>query len=231
MSVATRIGVRIRTPLELVEDNFRKPEGWSGRLVGHAMARQHRSLTEWTIGLMGVRPADHILDIGCGSGMAVALLSGIAKRGFVAGLDYSEEMVRQATHRNQASVGRGRVEIRSGDAMDLPYGAGTFDKVCGIETVYFWPDPLKGLREAHRVLQVGGELAVTVEMSKEAAGQTSRIRRYFSRRYAERSARLGLMICSGPELVELLYRAGFRHAGYVTEPNRSLGWLCALARK
>jgi ubiquinone/menaquinone biosynthesis C-methylase UbiE len=231
MSLATRVSALIRTPLELVEDNFRKPTGWSGRLVGHAMARQHKPLTVWTIGLMGVQPDDCILDVGCGGGMAVSLLSQVAREGFVAGLDYSPEMVRQATRRNRGAVERGRVEFRQGNAMALPFTEGSFDKVCGIETFYFWPDPLRGLREAYRVLKVGGELAITLEMSKEAAGPTSRIRTYLSRRFVERSTRLGLLICSGAELVEMIRQAGFRDARYVTEPSRSLGWLCALARK
>ena len=152
------------------------------------MARQHKPLTVWTIGLMGVQPDDRILDIGCGGGMAVSLLSQVAREGFVTGLDYSPEMVRQATRRNRGAVERGRVELRQGDAMALPFAEGSFDKVCGIETFYFWPDPLQGLREAYRVLKVGGELAITLEMSKEAAAPTSRIRKYLSRRFVERSA-------------------------------------------
>ena len=126
----------------------------------------------------------------------------------MAGLDYSQEMVRQATQRNGDAVKRGQVEITYGNVRKLPYGEGTFDKVCGIETFYFWPDPLKGLREAHRVLKVGGELAITLEMSKEAAKQTSKLRKYLSQRYAERSARLGLMICSGAELTGMMRRGG-----------------------
>jgi ubiquinone/menaquinone biosynthesis C-methylase UbiE len=140
-------------------------------------------------------------------------------------------MVRQASRRNAEAVRGGRVAIQHGDAMALPYGDETFDKVCGIETFYFWPDPLRGLREAYRVLKVGGQVTITLEMSKEAARKTSGLRKYLSQRYAERAARLGQRICSGSELTEMLSQAGFREARYVTEPDRSLGWLCALARK
>src|SRR3954447_6608583 len=122
MSISAQITSLVRKPLELVEDNFRRPEGWSGRLVGHAMALQHKSLTVWTLGQMNVRPADHVLDMGCGGGMGIKLLASIATRGLVRGLDYSPEMVRQATHRNRNAIEKGRVEIVLGDVSALPYG-------------------------------------------------------------------------------------------------------------
>jgi ubiquinone/menaquinone biosynthesis C-methylase UbiE len=220
----------IQRPLKLVEDNFRRPEGWPGQLIGHAMARQHRTLTDWTIGLLNLSPADRVLDVGCGSGMAVGLLAAAASDGFVAGVDYSSDMVRQATRRNAAKVVAGKVELRHGDAMELPYPDGSFDVVCAIETFYFWPDPLRGLQEARRVLRPGGQLAVTLEMSREAGGRTYR-QRFFGERFARRSAEQGLAILSGDELTELVRAAGFPQPRYVAEPDRSLGWLCALARK
>lgn len=225
------VSTLIRSPLEVVEENFRRPTGRPGSLLGRIMAVQHRTLTLWTIDQMGVRTADHILDVGCGGGMAIGLLARRTTEGLVAGLDYSPEMVRQATARNRDAVGRGRVEVREGDAMALPYDDETFDQVCAIETFYFWPDPLQGLREARRVLRPGGQLVVTVEMSKEAVAQTSPLRRWLSERYARRAAEIGQRICSGAEINELMAEAGFPQRRYVAEPDRSLGWVCALARK
>ena len=215
-------------PLELVEENFRKPTGWFGQVLGHVMAVQHKSLTLWAIELMNVRSGDRVLDVGCGGGMAVKLLSRRAPGGFVAGVDYSSDMVRQATRRNNRRVRHGQVAIELGDAMALPYADRSFDKVCAIETFYFWPDPLRGLREVRRVLKPGGQISVALEMSKESTAQTSAVQRDLSQRYADRSAGLGLSICSGAELVQMLAAAGFRHARYVAQPERALGWVCAL---
>jgi ubiquinone/menaquinone biosynthesis C-methylase UbiE len=231
MSSDRPIAQPLFNPLQLVEANFRKPTGWFGRMLGHVMAVQHRTLTVWAIELMNVASTDAVLDVGCGGGMAVKLLARRAAAGRVAGVDYSEAMLQQARARNRRAVERGQVEITFGDAMALPYAGDTFDKVCGIETFYFWPDPLAGLREVHRVLKPGGVAAIALEMSKEAGAQTSALQRYFSQRYANRSAGLGLSICSGAELTTLLTQAGFTQARYESQPDKALGWLCALARK
>jgi ubiquinone/menaquinone biosynthesis C-methylase UbiE len=231
MSTVAQARPRFRNPLQVLEDNFRQPVGWFGRILGHVMTFQHKSLTQWAIGLMKVEPRDRVLDIGCGSGSAVSLLAESASEGFVAGVDYSKDMVALAAKRNAEAVERGRVLIQHGDAMALPYEDETFDKVSGIETFYFWPDALRGLQEAYRVLKSGGQIAITLEMSKEGERQTAPIRKYFTRRYIRRAKRIGLRICSGHELVAMLKQAGFRHAFYVSEPNRALGWLTALAVK
>ncbi len=220
-----------RSPLRVLEDNFRRPTGSAGRLVGHLMAVQHRTLTVWTIGQMAVRPTDRVLDVGCGGGMALKLLADRARDGLVTGLDYSREMVDQAARRNAAAVRRGTVEVRHGDAMALPYDDGSFDQVCAIETFYFWPDPLRGLAQAYRVLRPGGRITVALEMSREAAADPTLFQRYFGKRFTERSVQDGLAILSGAELTGMLVEAGFRDARFAAEPRKSLGWLCAQAVK
>jgi cyclopropane fatty-acyl-phospholipid synthase-like methyltransferase len=42
---------------------------------------------------LDVQPTDHVLDVGCGGGMAVKLIAQTAVEGFVVGVDYSEDMV------------------------------------------------------------------------------------------------------------------------------------------
>jgi ubiquinone/menaquinone biosynthesis C-methylase UbiE len=225
------MGTLLGKPLELLETNFRMPAGTAGRLVGHLMAVQHRTLTEWAIGHMGVGRFERVLDVGCGGGMAAALLARRADRGFVAGVDYSVEMVRQAVRRNATVIARGRAEFKHGDCAVLPYPDESFDQVCAIETFYFWPDPMRALAEALRVLRPGGQISVTLEMSREAAADPSLLQRFLGRRFTERSERDGLRIVSGDDLRELLGEAGFHHTRYVSEPHRSLGWVCALGRK
>jgi ubiquinone/menaquinone biosynthesis C-methylase UbiE len=146
---------------------FGRPSGWFGRLIGYTMSVEHRPVTEWTLDMMDIQPADHILDIGCGSGMAIGLLAEAAPAGFVAGVDLSETMVKQAIKRNAAAIKAGRVAIRAGDVSRLPYSDQSLDKICGVETFYFWPDPVACLQEVKRVLKPGGRVGLSMEFTKE----------------------------------------------------------------
>ena len=52
-----------------------KPSGLFGRILGHSMAWGHKPVTKWAIGLMDIQPTDHVLDVGCGSGLAIKLIA------------------------------------------------------------------------------------------------------------------------------------------------------------
>jgi len=207
---------------EIVGAQARKPSGWFGKITGHSMAWGHKPLIKWAIALMDVQPADHVLDVGCGSGVAIKLIAQIAVEGFVAGIDYSEEMVQQARKRNAAAVRAGRVEIKRGDVAALPYDDESFDKVIATETFNFWPDPVANLQEVRRVLRPGGLVALAMEGSKESPNW---------QKLAALTTRMGLSIYSGVEMEEMLTAAGFSRAWFEAVPDKGWGWLCALGVK
>lgn len=200
----------------------RKPSGWFGKITGHSMAWEHKPLIKWAITLMDIQPTDYVLDVGCGSGVAIKLVAQIAVEGFVAGVDYSEEMVRQARKRNAAAVRAGRVEIKHGDVAALPYDDESFDKVIATETFNFWPDPVANLQEVRRVLRPGGLVALAMEGSKEAPNW---------QKLVAQADRMGLSIYSGVEMEEMLTAAGFSRAWFEAAPDKGWGWLCALGVK
>ena len=206
----------------IIGTQTRKPNGWLGKLFGHSMAWAHKPLIQWAIEFMGVQPADCVLDVGWGSGVAIKLIARIAVDGFVAGVDYSEEMVQQARRRNAVAVRTGRVEIKHDDVAALPYDDESFDKVIATETFNFWPDPVANLNEVRRVLRPGGLLTLAMEGSKESPNWQT---------LTATTARMGLPIYSGDEMVEILTEAGFSRAWFEAAPDKGWGWLCALGVK
>ncbi|MFQ7078282.1 MAG: class I SAM-dependent methyltransferase [Christensenellaceae bacterium] len=64
-----------------------------------------------------------------------------------------------------------RCSILCGDAMRLPYRDDTFDRAVSFESIYFWPDPVQGLKEMLRVLKRGGKIILASEMTDPEKGK------------------------------------------------------------
>ena len=145
-----------------IDDQYRRPAGMLGRLIGAEMAQDHQPENIWTVTLLDVQPNDQVLELGFGPGVAIQALSQRVTTGRIAGIDLSKTMLRAAAKRNAAAIRRGRVALHHGDAAHLPFEENTFDKAFGIHTIYFWRQPIAVLREVWRVLKPGGMIALTV---------------------------------------------------------------------
>jgi ubiquinone/menaquinone biosynthesis C-methylase UbiE len=139
---------------------FGRPTGLLGWLGGHILARTNRGAARRAIDLLDVRPGDRALEIGFGPGVGIEMLAARTPRGWVAGIDPSAEMVRQAARRNARAIAEGRVDLRCGSAEHLAFGDETFDKIAAINSMQLWPDAVTGMREVRRVLKGGGRLVV-----------------------------------------------------------------------
>ncbi|GAC1362132.1 MAG: hypothetical protein NVSMB44_16950 [Ktedonobacteraceae bacterium] len=150
----------------LLDKNHQLPTGIIGRLVGAKMAYQHRPETDWTVSLLEVKPSDHILEIGFGTGRAIELMAQQATRGYIAGIDLSHAMLHAASHRNARSIKAGLVELKYGDVAAIPFTDQRFDKLLSIHSLYFWPERADIMTELARVLKPGGMLVLTLTPGK-----------------------------------------------------------------
>ena len=126
------------------------------------MAKQHEPENIWSVSLLAVQPTDSILEIGFGAGATIQQLAAFASEGYVAGVDFSQTMVNVARKRNAKAVKAGRVELKYGNAANLPFVDNHFDKVLSIHSLYFWRDPLKAFAEIWRVLKPEGTVTLTL---------------------------------------------------------------------
>jgi ubiquinone/menaquinone biosynthesis C-methylase UbiE len=198
----------------------RRPSGWLGGLMGPLMNWSHRPLSRWTIELLDIRPDSYILDIGCGGGMTIKDMSRLTPSGFVAGVDYSEIMVRQALKRNATAVGAEHVAIKRGDISNLPFEDASFDRACAIESFNYWPEPLAGLKEVYRVLKEGGLVAITTAWNKEMDDQP---------KYDAMAKKMRFPLYAGAEMLDMLTAAGFSKVQFRLKDGR--GWLCTVGVK
>jgi SAM-dependent methyltransferase len=93
-----------------------------------------------------------ILDVGCGTGANLLLLS---QYGDAEGVDISEDALAFCRE-------RGLEKVKLGAGEELPYDDGTFDLVTALDVVEHMDDDLAGLREMRRVLRPGGRVLLFV---------------------------------------------------------------------
>src|SRR5262249_31441868 len=125
-----------RTPMfwvrKLLMRMFGRPKGALGRLGGVIMAHMNRDAASQIIEMLDFRPDDKVLEVGFGPGVAIQLLLHRVPAGSVAGIDYSQEMVRQAAARNAAALRNLRVDLRYGSVERMPFPDERFDKALAI---------------------------------------------------------------------------------------------------
>jgi ubiquinone/menaquinone biosynthesis C-methylase UbiE len=93
------------------------------------------------------------LEVGIGTGLNLPHYPPEAE---LTGIDLSPKMLQHARDR-ATTLGR-TVELREGDAQQLPYGNETFDTVVATFTLCAVPDLTETLAEINRVLRPGGRL-------------------------------------------------------------------------
>jgi ubiquinone/menaquinone biosynthesis C-methylase UbiE len=149
----------------MVIDQFRRPRGPLGRLVGRIMSRRssNRRRSERTVDLLGIVPGDRVLELGYGPGLGIeAVLDRLPDGpGRVVGVDHSPTMQAMAARRVRGHPSPVRPELLVGDAAALPPRLGEFDKVFSCNVWLFWSDPVAVLAGHRAHLAPGGTLAVT----------------------------------------------------------------------
>jgi phosphatidylethanolamine/phosphatidyl-N-methylethanolamine N-methyltransferase len=115
----------------------------------------HRRTTR-AIDRMGIQPGDRVLDVGVGTGLALASYPRHAK---VVGIDLSEGMLRRARRRIQQQ-GMSWVNLTLGNALQLPFEDASFDHVLLSHVVTVVSDPVKLIEETRRVSKPGGQMVI-----------------------------------------------------------------------
>jgi ubiquinone/menaquinone biosynthesis C-methylase UbiE len=148
-------------------EQLRQPSGWFGsQVISRLMNLGNRQIVATTVALLEIQPQHRVLEIGFGGGAGLARLAEQLQSGVVMGVDFSADMVRRAERRFRKEIAAGRIEVQLGDVSQLPYPDESFDRGLTVNTIYFWPDALKGLGEIRRVLKPQGRVAVAIR-SKE----------------------------------------------------------------
>ncbi len=132
------------------------PRGVLAPATGFMLNIVNRPINRWATGSLELTGSEDVLDVGFGGGIGLELVSNRLTSGRLTGVDISEEMAERATRRFADHPRAGRVRVLVGDVSTLPFADASFDRAYSVNAVFFWPDPVAGIAEIHRVLRPGG---------------------------------------------------------------------------
>jgi SAM-dependent methyltransferase len=120
----------------------------------------------WAVQVLDPAAGHHLLEIGCGPGVAVAAICQRLTGGRVVAIDRSATAIARATRRNADCIAAGRAVLRTVALedlrpSDLPEATDGFDKIFAMNVNLFWVrSPARELELIRALLRPGGTLSL-----------------------------------------------------------------------
>ncbi|MFT5506387.1 MAG: ubiquinone/menaquinone biosynthesis C-methylase UbiE [Gammaproteobacteria bacterium] len=153
---------------QFLNRQYAVPDGWFGRFfIAPYLDRSNRRSHEFIYQNLDIDRCQSVLEVGFGGGKFLLRLAREFPLIKFVGAEYSHEMLNRLTSRLARSSMPENIGLVEGSVESLPLESNQFDCVYSINTIYFWPNRLKGLVEISRLLTIDGELVIG--MASDAA--------------------------------------------------------------
>lgn len=146
--------------VKAIAAQLRHPDGELGLQVAGVMLESNISMIRCAMQALELKPHSRVLELGHGNGGHLCELFDCASGLRYAGLELSNLMHESAILFAKENRLDQNCNFKVYDGLNLPYPDAAFDSLFTVNTLYFWPDPLKMLQEIFRVLKPGGAAAV-----------------------------------------------------------------------
>ncbi len=163
--------------------------------LDHPWRLKYRQPAE-DVGVYGVAPGLHVLDLGCGSGLyTVELARRVGDNGRVYAVDLQAPLVEQARQRvAQAGLSQ-QVDFHCAGAYRLPLPDASIDLALLIATLPQIPNKLLALAELSRVLKPDGRMVISEELPDPAYAPPPMTRRWLTEAGFRIGGQMGNWFC------------------------------------
>lgn len=140
-----------------IETQLSCPVGENGIEVGKKMNESNIGMTKKSIQFLALENNDSVLELGHGNCGHLELILGASSCIKYFGLEISETMHKEAQKMNT----KGKAKFKLYDGQTIPYPDNYFKRIFSVNTVYFWSNPERLLKEIERVLEANGIVVLT----------------------------------------------------------------------
>jgi ubiquinone/menaquinone biosynthesis C-methylase UbiE len=142
----------------------RRPRGLFGKLIMSLIfSKGNAALNQFTYELMSVQKDDKVLEIGFGTGTLINKIAQQIDKGIIEGIDFSDTMISIAQKRNKEYIKNGKVKLFNASFDEISIKTNNYDKVCSVNTIYFWENPEKTIRKIVGILKPVGRFVLSFE--------------------------------------------------------------------
>lgn len=92
----------------------------------------------WAAEIMNIQPSQHILEIGCGVGLAVARILPLLGTGTITAIDRSETAIAKAIKRNAAGMESNKALFKVAELLQVPTSGKKYDRIFSFNVNLFW---------------------------------------------------------------------------------------------
>ncbi len=165
---------------------------------------------------LALGPHDRVLEVGFGGGYLIGRMSKVISNGLIAGVDISPAMVAFCERRYRRLVQVGTLDVKCARAEALPFASAHFDKVCSVNSIFYWQDARQAFSEFARVLADGGRLVTcfTCRQSIESKSFSNHVALYDMR-----------------EVQRMMESAGFHQLETIHASDRHRDFVCMIGFK
>ena len=202
-----------------IDDSVRMPRGQEGKKTLLRMNESHAKSAKISLAFLqkelGFSPKN-IMDIGCGGGANLRALHELWPEARLCGFDHSSTALDLSASLNEPLMLKGQLGLVLGDVGCMQMQS-KYELITAFETLYFWPDIKKSLRNVYQALASDSAFFLHLDGGKKETLE----------RWSESANLVNKLSCE--EILELLAQAGFKDIkSQVQEGGEPF---CLLARK
>lgn len=134
---------------------------------------KNKTITEWTIDQLDIRPYQHVLEIGYASGYTLQEVARKLKIGFLAGIDESIMRYQQAYRRNKKLIQDQLLQLHIGGIHELPYPHHYFHTIYANNIVSAGREIQYALIQLINLLKSGGRMVMVLQTATGANEKTA----------------------------------------------------------